>query len=252
MTTISAALNYADYGLLGLGGLLFLVCLSRGFGKSLYGFFFSLVIILASFYISGVATEPLLQTQVGTQFNTVVEDWSASWGDAFNNDIYFVGGTAVIYPAGTSDSATTLSDALGTNAIVGFVVDKIVPKFIPEEGGMSLADVIVPNIIYIGGYLIVFIASLVLLKVAFKIVGSLWDKLTRDGRSYKALDKIMGGAISLVYTAAFAMFALAVIGLFADKAFLAPVVDIVQSSEYCSWLFINNPILTIFAQLFFS
>ncbi|MDD4839755.1 MAG: hypothetical protein PHE93_03695 [Clostridia bacterium] len=249
-TILSATMNYADYALLGLAGLLFLVCLTRGFGKSLYGFFFSLVIILGSFYISGIATEPILKTSAGQQFNTAIDGWSESWGPAFNNEIYFSNGTAVIYPAGNSGGAVTLSDSLGGNMVVGLLVDRIVPKVIPAEGGMSLSDVIVPNITYIGGYLIIFIGALILIKIIFKIISSLWDKFTHDGQTHKAIDKIMGALISIVYSGAFALFILSIVGMLADKPFLGSVVEMVQNSQYCSWIFVNNPILTIFMRLF--
>ncbi|HKL93845.1 MAG TPA: hypothetical protein VJZ69_01015 [Clostridia bacterium] len=245
---LSATLNYADYALIGLCALVFLGCTIRGLGKSLYGFFFSLVIILGSFYLSGLATEPLLKAPVGQEFNKAIDGWADSWGDAFNCEVFFVDSKPVIYPAG-STTAVPLANAVSNKAL-GLAIEKVAPKVIPPEGGMSLSEILVPNMTYILGYIIVFIAMMILLKIFFKIINSLWDKLTHNGLRHKGLDKFMGAVISVVYSGAFVLFALAIIGMFADKPLLAPAIDMVKSSQLCSWIFVNNPILTIFLQLF--
>lgn len=245
---LSASMNYSDYALIGLGVLVFLSCTFRGLGKSLYGFFFSLVVILGSFYLSGLATEPLLKSSVGQEFYQAIDGWSNSWGDAFNCEIYFENGNPVVYPAGSTE-AVELSSVAG-NMALGIALEKIAPRVIPPEGGMSLSNVLVPNMTYIFGYIIVFIAMLILLTIFFKIINSLWDKATDNGKKHKGLDKIFGSVLSVVYTAAFAYFALAIIGLLADKPFLSPAVAMVKNSQLCSWIFVNNPILTILTRLF--
>jgi hypothetical protein len=247
--TISAALNYADYGLLGLAGLLFLTYLFKGFSKSLYGFFFSIMLLLVAVLITGYAADPLIRSQYGQQFYSSVQAWSNSWGLAFNGEIVFNNG--VPYVIGNGGAPVELYTLLGGNPAVKLAVEKLVPLIIPAEGGLSLADVLVPNLVYIATHLALFIVSFLALKIVFRFIEFLWDKLTLNGKRYKFLDKLVGAIISLVYTGAFACFVLAALTLLSAKfAQLSGALDLVNSSALLSWLNAFNPVTQTLARFF--
>lgn len=249
LNIVSATITYADYALIGLAALLFLAGLFRGFSKTLYGFFFSILIVLAGFYITGIAADPLIKSNVGQQYFTAIDNASNGWGDAFTKEIYFQGGVPYITPSNGTEPVQ-LSSVVGTNPVVKILVEQGVPRVVPPEGGLSLKDVLVPNIVYISSYIVVFILAVIAMKIAFRVIESVWDKITNKGKRLKFLDKLMGGAMSFVYTGAFALFVLAIIGTLAEKPWIAPAVDMIKASEYCGWLFLNNPVTTIFIRLF--
>lgn len=248
-TALAATLNYADYALLGVSALILLACVVRGFGKSLYGFLFALVIIVGSLFLAGIAVEPLLKTSLGSQFNGAIQGWSGSWGDAFNCEVFFSNGTAVIYPAG-STQAVSLSDAVGGNAVLGWFVNTAASKIVPPEGGMSLAEVLVPNMTYIFTYLILLILMVIGLKLVLRLVDKLWDKVTHEGTRNKALDKFMGVPIAVLYAGALVFFVFAIMGMLAEKSWMQTAVLYIRQSMLASWLFDNNPLLPVFLRLF--
>ena len=242
-----AAFNISDGVFLGFIGLFLIIGLKRGFSRSTRGIFFNITLLVAALFFSGTCTNPIMASPTGSNFVAMLENWISGWGDAFSSRVFFDEGVAVFR---NNSGSFSMEDLTGGNFIMNYLVGFLVSRLVPQEGDMSLAQILAPNLASIFMAVILFAVSFIVLKLLFAIITGLWSKAEDSLRSFKPLDRVLGMVFSVGTSLFFVLFVFAIIGITADVPFMSSAANHLKSSGLCSILYGANPVFDLFVNMF--
>lgn len=247
--SISNVFNYADISFVIFLAIIFLLGILKGLRHNLYGLGTFVLVIICAGMLSGITAEPVLRTDTGQKMYQSVDEWSDSWGTAFNSNLHFNDDELMIIPDGKSEPQSLESSA--QNVISGKILTYASKFLVSKEtvqsiDNITLADILVPNICYQIVWLAFFLIFTIVIRIFFALFDNSWDKATYGGIKFKVSNRILGGVVGAVYALTTVFLILAIFNALSDKSFLAESIKHIQNSKIMSWFYNNNPISKIF------
>ncbi len=241
-STLSATTWYADVALIALLVLFALMGIIRGFGKSMKGIFMTITVILGSLLIMGLLHETVLDSTIGQSLSSAIGGASANWGVEFNEILYEEEGVRYILVDGARQNLADLG-------LKGTLADKIAGLLISEYGVYSLAGVCVQNITSLIIAICLFVVCCIVLSILCSVVKGMTKGMhNSDSRAVRAVDKTLGGIVSLVLGAVFIMLILAIFKALETRV---PIIaEYINQSTVCKYFYDLNPLGKVFASIF--
>lgn len=243
---LSAAAWYADVALAALLALFLLGGLFRGFSKSTKGFFVLIFIVCVSLLLTGVTQDAAVEGGIGKGISDGLASASADWGPAFNEPVIVTEDGDYCIMVGDSPVALN-GDNFGAK---GTFAEFFAEKFHVEEG-TSVAGAAVASVTSVCVAAIIFVIYLVGILLIFFVIRRIAGpmiKATVPG--IKALDKLLGALFTTLIGLVFVWVIFAIIASLGDGA--AAAKEYLANSAFAGLLYNNNPISTLFTQIFGS
>ncbi len=248
---------YADIAFVAIVVLGLVLGIIRGFAKSFKGIFLTLAIMLISLLLIAPTFASVRTLDVFSNLeNTLTEKFE---GDSaiFSTPIYIesTGGELSYYVKVTNDSGEVenvpLESSMGSDtvsSIKGQFALWLAKTFITKDGQSvgSVAGVFVTDIITA---VVMFVVYCIILGLICWLLRKIFAKMHQsDNGALKAIDRIFGALISTAFALIFVLTVLAILNALRGKI---PTVDqYIDDSTICKYFYNNNPIATLFAQIF--
>lgn len=247
-TTLSASFNYVDIAVLVIAVLSLLAGISRGLIKSLKGFVTTIIVIIGALFLTEIVANAILSTSVGAALTNAVYGWIDGLGVAFSGNLTVTGETVYINDGGNLIGS---ADALGSLRFFSSIYDKIVIKALPNAAGdVSMADIIVPNVVNVILAIGSFIVLVIVFKILFALIRNILDRLANSNDATKAINRVLGGVWGLVFAAAFIFLILGILRMFEDSAAMSSFVALVDDSIMTKALYDANPLFDLLNGIF--
>ena len=241
-TTLSATTWYADLALVLLLVVFTAFGAIRGFGRSMKGFFASIVVILVSLLLVGLLHEPLLNSGLGQSLESALAEKSAGWGPEFNEVIHHEGSVKFIIVDGARQN-------LAEMGIKGMLADGVANLLITEYGVQSLAGLCISNLTSLIISICVFVVSCILLSVICSILKGATERMSdSDSKGVRVTNRVLGSVVGLVIGAVLILTVFAVFRATEDK--IPEVIAYINDSTICKFFYDLNPIGQAFASIF--
>lgn len=254
-TVLAASFSYADIALLALillGGIIGLIF---GFHSTFKGIFLTIAIILCSTLLLGVAFNGIRGMDASMKLEGKLLEKTATWGEAFNEPIYISedGSFFVLKQIDGETKQVALENSLGngiTDGIKGKFVLKLASWFIKEDG-KTLSGLAAEELTSIIITIIAFVAFCIGFGILAAILRAVFKKFNESqSSSLHWLDRIFGFVIKMCLTFIFAMVVLAILHSILPKLSSTTVLDYINNSTICGYLYNNNPVSNIFSSIF--
>lgn len=247
MQFTTMAFNLSDGAILLVLLIAFIRGIKKGLSGSLKGFVFNLMIFLLALYLAGICTNPLLDTPTGESLFNAIYKVADGWGDLFNKPVYFQDGEAMIYNA---EGALVSIKSAASNPVLGLIAGFLATKLLPSEGGVSLKEALVPNLVAIIFALILILLFFIILKILFKIVAHLWEKPVETNPKLKGLDRFLGMLFSVFLGIVFIQFVYGLLGIFENLGFMVSAMSYIKDSAFAKLVYYGNPLRTLLINMF--
>lgn len=247
MQFTTSAFNLSDGAILLVLLIAFIRGIKKGLTGSLKGFVFNLMVLLLAAYVAGVCSTPLLDTPTGANLYSAIYSKAAGWGDLFNKPIFFQDGAAMMY---NSEGTLVSIKEFASNAIAGLIVNFLATKLLPSEGGVSLKEAIVPNLVSIIFAIILVVVFFIVFKLLFKIIAYLWKKPVDKNPKLKGIDRFFGLVFSVLTGIVFVQFVYGLLGIFENLGFMGTAMEYIKTSAFSKLVYYNNPIRTLLINMF--
>lgn len=243
---LSAAGWYADVALAALLVLFLLAGIFKGFAKSTKGFFVFVFVVCVSLLLTGLTQDAVTDSSLGGTIRDGLASASTDWGPVFNSPVVIAeDGT---YCVMVGEAATPIGG--GDFGIKGTFANFIAEKFGVEEGA-TVAGAAVDSITSVCVAAIMFLVFVIGITLLFFILRKLISPLAKATLpGVRVVDKILGAAFSVLVGLVFVWIVFAIIAALGDKA--AAANDYLSSSAFAGLLYNNNPIATVFTDIFGS
>jgi uncharacterized membrane protein required for colicin V production len=246
-SVIAATFNYVDIAVLVLAVLTILIGIYKGLIKSMKGFFTTVLVFIGALFLTEIVSAALLNnTQLGDILSERMEGFVNSWGVAFSGELQIMDGVVRVNSNGTFISS---KEALGKLGVLSSFYDKIAIKAVPN-GGASMADVIVPNVVKIVAAAVSFLVLFIALKIVLAIIRKGLNKITEANPMLKKVDRGLGAVWGAAYGVASIFVILAIIRMLADKAWMSPVIEFIDNSMMTKTLYDVNPLFDLLNGMF--
>lgn len=247
MQFATMAFNLSDGAILLVLLIAFIRGIKKGLSGSLKGFVFNLLIFLLSLYLAGVCSNPLLDTPTGESLYQAIYNLSDGWGDMFTKPVYFTSGDAMIY---NSEGTLVALESAAPNVILGLIAKLLAKSLLPAEGGVSLKEALVPNLVSIIFAIILILLFFIILKILLKIIARLWEKPIENNPKLKGLDKFLGLVFSIFMGIVFVQFVYGLLGIFENLGFMGTAMNYIKDSAFSKLVYYGNPIRTLLINMF--
>lgn len=241
---ISAANWYADVALAALLLLFLLAGIIKGFAKSTKGFFVFVFVVCVSLLLTGLTQDAAVESSLGTSIHDGIASASDDWGLAFNSPVTVNADGAYCITVDGNEVALTGGDF----GFKGTVANFVAKQFHVEEGE-TVAGAAVNSVTSICVAAILFLVFVIGITLVFFVLRHLvapMAKTTVPG--VRAADRVLGGVFSLLIGLVFVWVVFAVIASIGDKAAVAG--DYLSASKFAGLFYNNNPVSTLFTQIF--
>lgn len=254
---LSADLPYAEIAFFAILALGLILGIIRGFAKSFKGIFLSIAILLCSLLLITPTFAKVRSLDVFVNLEGTITQKIES-----GNEIFAIPITVVENESGELTYWTTvqidgesmlvsLEDCMGdgmASSAKGKLAKWLAERFITESGQTigSVAGIFVSDIIVA---VVMFIAYCIALHLICYIIRKIFSKMHKsESKLLKGIDRTFGAVISTAFSFIFILVVLAIINAIKDKI---PEVDqMLTSSTVCGYFYQNNPIATLFTEIF--
>lgn len=256
---LSADGTYADIAFFVILALGLVLGILRGFSKSFKGIILTLGILLISLLILSPVFEQVRNIDAFKNMEQSVTQSFESKSELLAKPIFLdadENGNTVYLVEQINEDGTTqlvdLNDCIANGGLQGAMKAKttlwFAQKFITESGtsvgsvaGIFVTDIIVAVITYA---VICVVLGLIcwLLRKVFKSMRE------SDSKTLKAIDRVFGAVVSTAFALIFIFLVLAILYTLRDKT--GNVDAALRASKVCGYFYVNNPVSTLFAEIF--
>lgn len=254
---LSADLQYAEIAFFAVLVIGLILGLYRGFSKSFDGFFLSIAIILFSILLISPTFMPVRNMDMFNGIETSITQKVEGSAEIFALPITVAengNGERVYWTTMQVDGETkyvALEQAMGSDfasSAKGKLASWLAEKFITESGQTigSVAGVFATDVIVM---VIMFIVYCIFLHLICALLRKIFLKMHNSGsKIVRSIDRICGAIVSTAFAFILVLVVLAILYALKDKI---PSVDtMLSSSTVCSFFYENNPIITLFTEIF--
>ena len=256
---ISSTFGYAGIAIIVIFVLFTLVCALRGFSKSFNGFFCTLLAIILSLLIVGAFNDKVVDSKIGQSLETKLEKASDSWGEAFTSPARktTIDGNEIIQIQVLDDDGNPvwidIANARG-NKIANFFVSKLAPRFITADGSgdtPSLASLIMHNLTILVVAACSFVIYLIVLLIIFSILRKITKKMSDAAKAGKAVDKILGIFVGILFALMLIWVVLAIIQACQNVGHTKDIIETyITPCKITNFFYKYNYIGKLFEQIF--
>lgn len=251
---LSADLPYAELAFFGVLAIGLILGIARGFSKSFNGFFLSVAIILCSILL--ITPTFMTVRNIGV-FNSIESSLSKSiegTADVFSTPIIIAengAGERSYWIQTADDTYAPLEESMGSDmasSAKGKLANWLAQQFITESGQTigSVAGIFITDIIVM---VLMFIVYCIILDLICKLIRKFFSKLhDSESRVLHIIDRTCGAIISTGFSFVFILVVLAIAFVLRNR--LPQIDSAISSSTICNYFYCNNPIATLFTEIF--
>lgn len=251
---LSADLPYAELAFFGVLAIGLILGIARGFSKSFNGFFLSVAIILCSILL---ITPTFMTVRSIGVFNSIESSLSQSiegTSDVFSTPIIIAengAGERSYWIQTADDTYAPLEESMGSDmasSAKGKLANWLAQQFITESGQTigSVAGIFITDIIVM---VLMFIVYCIILDLICKLIRKFFSKLhDSESRVLHIIDRTCGAIISTGFSFVFILVVLAIAFVLRNR--LPQIDSAISSSTICNYFYCNNPIATLFTEIF--
>lgn len=251
---LSADLPYAELAFFGVLAIGLILGIARGFSKSFNGFFLSVAIILCSILL---ITPTFMTVRSIGVFNSIESSLSKSiedTADIFSTPIIIAengAGERSYWIQTADDTYAPLEESMGSDmasSAKGKLANWLAQQFITESGQTigSVAGIFITDIIVM---VLMFIVYCIILDLICKLIRKFFSKLhDSESRVLHIIDRTCGAIISTGFSFVFILVVLAIAFVLRNR--LPQIDSAISSSTICNYFYCNNPIATLFTEIF--
>lgn len=254
---LSADLPYAELAFFGILAIGLILGIARGFSKSFNGFFLSVAIILCSILLISPTFMTVRKVEVFTSIESSLSQKIEGTAEVFSTPITIAengAGERSYWTAVQVDGVTTfvpLEESMGSDmasSAKGKLANWLAQQFITENGQTigSVAGVFITDIIVM---ILMFIVYCIILDLLCKLLRKFFSKLhDSESKVLHIIDRTCGAVISTGFSFVFILVVLAIAFVLRNK--LPQLDSMISSSTVCNFFYCNNPIATLFSEIF--
>lgn len=254
---LSADLAYAEIAFFAILVIGFILGLIRGFSKSFHGILLTIAVILISILLISPTFMPVRNISVFNSIETSITQKIEESSEIFSMPIEIAEngkGERVYWTTIQVDGeakSVALEQAMGSDmasSVKGKLATWLAEKFITQNGQTIgyVAGVFVTDIIVM---VIMFMVYNFVLHLICSLFRRLFAKMHNSSSDFvRGIDRTAGAIVSTAFALIFILLALAILYMLRSK--LPQVDEVLSSSKVCGYLYANNPIATLFSEIF--
>lgn len=256
-TLLSADLPYAEIAFFAIIALGLVLGLIRGFAKSFKGIFLTVAIMLCSLLLItptfGKVRNVDFVMNIETSLTQKIEGGSEIFALPITVQVDGDGNRTFWAEAQVDGVATQvpIEEAMG-DGLLGSTKGKLVlwlaERFITDSNQTigSVAGIFVTDII---ASVVMFVVYCIALWFVCFVLRKIFSKMHKsESKLLKGIDRTCGAVVSTAFAFIFVLLVLAILHAIRDK--IPEVDEMISSSTVAGYFYANNPIATLFAEIF--